>query len=317
MKHTPFYQTFLCILSLLVFGVPAVRTADAPLENAPFQGAVKTGTISDFRIQEASGIFASQKNKSVLWVVNDGGNAPILYALLPDGQFFAKYPIEGEIKNTDWEDLAGFQYKGKDFLVIADVGDNRGQREFYTLFVVKEPAPGATGPLKLQWQMRFNYEDGPRDCEAVAVDTVNQKILLLSKRQKQPVLYELPLVIAPPDTLYTARPIATISNIPRPTASDLKEKYGKYRARPTSMDLSADGRTLVILTYKNGYTYSREMNQTWAQAFQSLPKLIRLPHPNTGELVQREAICIDHETGRLIVTSEQTPAPIYTLEPMD
>ena len=50
---------------------------------------------------------------------------------------------------------------------------------------------------------------------------------------------------------------------------------------------------------------------------QSLPKQIRLPHPNSGELVQREAICIDHSTGQIIVTSEQVPAPIYTLDPID
>lgn len=304
---------------LIVFTLAGASDAmdGKTLEIAPFHGAIRVGAITDPMIQETSGIYASQKNKPILWVVNDSGNAPVLYAILPDGRRLREFAIEGAIKNTDWEDLAGFQYEGKDFLVIADVGDNKARRKFCSLFIVKEPDPGATGPLKLQWQMRFNYEDGPRDCEAVAVDTANQRILLLSKRQKPPVLYELPLVIYPSDTLYTARPIAKISTIPQPTASDLKEKYGKYRSRPTSMDLSSDGRTLFILTYKNGYTYSRKINQTWEEAFQSLPKLIRLPHPNTGELVQREAICIDHETGRLIVTTEQTPSPIYTLDPMD
>ncbi len=304
---------------LIVFTLTGSSKAmdSKPLETAPFHRAVRTGVITDPMIQETSGIYASQKNRPVLWVVNDSRNAPVLYAILPDGKRLKECPIEGAIKNTDWEDLAGFQYEGNDFLVIADVGDNKARREFCTLFVVKEPEPGTAGPLKLQWQMRFNYEDGPKDCEAVAVDTANKRILLLSKRQKQPVLYELPLVIYPPDTLYTARPIAKISNIPQPTASDLKEKYGKYRSWPTSMDLSSNGRTLFILTYKNGYTYSRKINQTWEEAFQSRPKLIRLPHPNTGELVQREAICIDHETGRLIVTTEKTPSPIYTLDPMD
>ncbi len=318
MKHISVYLFFVCILSLLFFGMPAVQTADGTsLEKASFHNAVRTGVITDPMIQEVSGIYASQKNRPLLWMINDSGNTPALYALFSDGQNPREFKIRGKITNTDWEDLAGFQYQGETFLVIADVGDNRAQREFCTLFFVKEPAPGTLGPLNLEWQMRFNYQDGPRDCEAVAVDRVNQKILLLSKRQKQPVLYELPLAIFPRDTLYTAEPIAKISNIPQPTALDLKEKYGKSRSWPTSMDISADGRTLVILTYKDGYTYTREANQTWSQAFESRPGLIQLPHPNTRELVQREAICIDQGTGRIILTTEQLPAPIYTLDPLN
>ncbi|MCG8616025.1 MAG: hypothetical protein MI802_07385 [Desulfobacterales bacterium] len=163
--------------------------------------------------------------------------------------------------------------------------------------------------------MRFRYADGPRDCEALAVDEPNQKIYLLSKRETYPTLYELPLSVAPEDTLYTATPIAKIQTLPQPTPADLKEKYGKYRSQPTSMDLSADGTRLVVLTYKNGYLFRRNPNQTWEEVFRSPPETIRLPHPNTGELIQREALCIDNNTKGIIVTTEQIPAPIYTLMP--
>ncbi len=306
---------FICIIALFTFASPSRAVDETTLEHAPYKRGVRTGTISDPGIEEASGVFASRKNRKVLWVVNDGGNAPVLYALSPDGKMLKDFPIAG-INNTDWEDLSGFRYKGEDFLVIADVGDNKASRRFCTLFVVREPDLEDAGRLKPQWQIRFAYENGPRDCEAVAVDAQNKRILLLSKRDRYPVLYELPLAVHPPDTLYTAKAIAEIKNIPQPTPADLKDRYGKYRSQPTSMDLSADGRTLVILTYKHGYTYRREMNQTWKAAFQSPPKRVRLPHPNSGELVQRESLCIDHLTGRLIITSEQVPAPIYTLDPI-
>jgi len=315
MNKTIFISIIFSIIAFFTLAPPSRAVDETTLEHAPYKQGFRTGTISDPGLEEVSGIFASRKNSPLLWVINDRGNTPVLYALSPDGKMRKNFPIAG-IKNTDWEDLSGFRHKGEDFIMIGDVGDNRAKRKFCTLFIVKEPAPGDTAPLKLQWQMRFQYEDGPRDCEAIAVDGPNKKIFLLSKRDRFPVLYELPLVIHPPDTLYTAKPVAKIKNIPRPTPSDLKEKYGKYRSRPTSMDLSTDGNTLVILTYKHGYVYRRESNRTWKATFQSLPWLIRLPLPGTGELVQREALCINHGTGQLIVTTEQLPAPIYTLDPV-
>ena len=83
------------------------------------------------------------------------------------------------------------------------------------------------------------------------------------------------------------------------------------------MDLSADGRTLVVLTYKDAYLFQRDPGRPWQKTLSSPPQRIRLPHPNTGELVQREAICFDPGTGSLVVTSEKASAPIYTLDPAD
>ncbi|MCG8620338.1 MAG: hypothetical protein MI802_29305 [Desulfobacterales bacterium] len=200
------------------------------------------------------------------------------------------------------------------------MGDNKAVRAFCTLYAVKEPevtASMATAPLEVTWRMRFRYADGPRDCEALAVDEPNQKIYLLSKRETYPTLYELPLSFTPEDRMYTATPVAKIRTIPQPTPADLKEKYGKYRSQPTSMDIYADGTALMILTYKNGYLFRRGPNQTWAEVFKSTPETISLPLPNTGELIQREALCVDHDTKSIIVTTEQLPAPIYTLMPQN
>ena len=317
------------LLILLVI-VPAWLPARSlALEPALFKDAVRTGTISSPDITETSGIFASRTNKSVLWVVNDSGNPAALYALTYRGKhlgtFFLKEKDGRAVKNTDWEDLSGFEYRGEHFLVIADVGDNRARRRFCSLLIVREPslgqdaaaADGADGTLAVRWQMRFQYENGPRDCESVAVDIRSKKILLLSKRTRPPVLYELPLALSTRDTLYTARPVAEITTIPPPTALDLKKKYGRYRSRPTSMDLSADGRSLVVLTYKDAYLFRRDTGLTWQTVLADPPRVIRLPHPDTGELVQREAVCFDPGTGRLIVTSEKPSAPIYTLSPAD
>ena len=46
----------------------------------------KVGTIQSDFIQEASGIVASRKNDSVLWVHNDSGNSAKVYAISHEGR---------------------------------------------------------------------------------------------------------------------------------------------------------------------------------------------------------------------------------------
>lgn len=303
----PTLLIFFYLISLPVFGNTG--------EQVSFTKGIRTGTISDPRLSEISGLFPSMQNSPLFWAVNDSGNPPELYAISPKGTLVKTLTVQGA-ENIDWEDLSGFRYRAEPYLLIADVGDNWARRRFCSLYAVKEPdltETGTTQSLAVQWQMNFQYPDGPRDCEAIAVDERDQKIYLLSKREKQPTLYALPLEFQPDKTIYTAALVAKIQTIPRPTPADLKEKYGKYRSQPTAMDISSDGRTLVILTYKNGYLFKRNPGQAWSEVVNTRPKI--LPLPNGNELPQREALCIDREKGSIIVTTEMLPAPIYTIMP--
>ena len=307
MKQVIFILLF--FLSIPGFGISS--------EPVSFQRGVKTGTILDPMLSEVSGIFSSWKNSRIIWAVNDSGNPPELYAVSSKGKLLKIFSVEGA-DNTDWEDLSGFRYRGKAFLVIGDIGDNNAHRDFCTLYAVEEPEirdSTTKQSLTVQWRMRFQYADGPKDCEALAIDVISQRIYLMSKREKYPTLYELPLSFSPKDTVYTATPVAQIRTIPQPTLADLGKKYGKYRSQPTAMDISPNGRRLVILTYKHGYLFERDLAQTWGDVFKSQPETLPLPLPNTGELIQREALCINPESGSILVTTEQIPAPIYTLAP--
>jgi hypothetical protein len=291
--------------------------ADTPHQQAPavYKDAVPCGRITSPQLSEVSGLAVSRKTPGLLWVINDSSNPAEIYGLSTQGVLLKTYKIKGAI-NWDWEDLAGFRYNGEDFLVIADVGDNWSARPFSTLYCVKEPAPDSQSKgLELEWKMNFSYENGPLDCEAVAVDAAHQKIYLLSKRSTLQVLYELPLDMAGKKFIYTARAVATIKPIPGPIPKDQKQAYGKYRSLPTAMDISADGNTLYILTYRHAYVYSRTPHQAWDQAFSKHPLQITLPgHSKT--LVQREALGLDQTSGKIFITSEKVPAPIYVVEPI-
>ncbi|MBN1841908.1 MAG: hypothetical protein JW883_06455 [Deltaproteobacteria bacterium] len=126
---------------------------------------------------------------------------------------------------VDWEDIAAFTWQGKDWLVVADVGNNRAKPRESVLYVLEEPAlrPDKAPEdltIPVAWQLTFRYVDGPRDCEAMAVDVASNRVFLLPKRTVPAVLYTLPLR---PDGKghLVAHPSVEFTHLRQPTAMDL------------------------------------------------------------------------------------------------
>jgi len=256
-----------------------------------------TGKLANTQISEASGLASSRLYPGLLWAINDGGDDPLLYAVGSDGTDLGTFRVEGA-ENFDWEALASFRWRNIAYLLIADVGDNWQQRQTVTLYVVKEPAITATGidngrVAAIAWQIRFSYEDGPLDCEAVAVDAANQRVFLLSKRGLSPVLYELPLHPVDQGATVVAHRLTVVPHFNWPTA----------------MDLSPDGLSAVVLTYNNGYLFRRRQNEDWPSAFKRRPQRLRF-----NRLFQQEAICFGFYGKSVFVTSERIPAPLVRID---
>ena len=287
-----------------------------PLHPAPYGNAVLLGHLENQRITEASGMVASRRNPGILWIVNDGGDAPTLYAVDMQGAHRGRGRIRNA-QNVDWEDLAAFRINSIDMLLIADIGDNHAQREGNDLYFVREPDIGDLPhpfDIAVNWhrRLRFVYEDGPRDCESVAVDPDANQILLLTKRTTPPVLYSLPLVSEDAPAVIVARRLAAVeSMLSSPaTSSPVDFRFKRIRSQPTAMDISPDGSEIVILTYgSGGYLYRRPKRLDWIKGFQKSPEWIALP-----ALRQAEALCFSADGQSLIVTSEQLPAPLYRLD---
>ncbi len=261
-------------------------------------------------ITEASGLAASRRDDALLWVLNDGGNPPVLYAAGIDGSNKGQLKIDG-VKNRDWEDMASFIWREKPYLLIADIGDNRGKRERYYLHFVHEPEMPGTVSTHVARTIEFNYEDGPRDAESLAVDVLGERILILSKRDHPPQLYELPLF---PETgkIQTARRITSIVGLPQPSLADIfaNPVLGKLGDAPTAMDISPDGTTAVVMTYRSILLFVRNPGMSWAQAFSRPPGRIA-----THSLLQGEALAFGACGERIYSTSEQLPAPLWVLTP--
>ncbi len=282
-----------------------------------FGNARFMGYLSDNNISESSGMAASRRTKDLFWTHNDGGNPAVIYALWENGTVLGQVCLT-QAKNIDWEDMASFTWKNRHFLLIGDVGDNRSNRKKCTLYIVEEPS---VSDIKKQnpgiansWQIDFIYEDGPRDCEAVAVDVSTGHCLLLSKRDDLPGLYRLPLLPLQHKSPAVAVKTAIVSLIPPPGMEDLIQPYGGNRSQPTAMDMTSDGQTLVILTYKNAYLYSKNSHQTWASRLEEAPEIIYLPPVGFNSLIQREGLCFSSDGMSFYLTSEKVPTPLFRLD---
>ncbi len=265
------------------------------------------GTITDPTLDEISGMAVSRRHPDTIWVHNDSGDASHLYAISEGGEVQATVTLEG-VTHTDWEDMAGFELDGRRYLLIADTGDNGGLRKTLSLHVIAEPDSIGDRSVTPAWTIRFRWPDGPRDCEAVAVDAERGEILLIGKKRVPPDLFRLPLRPDGSD-IQVAEPIGRLAGIVQPTAEDLRRnpRFGRYRSQITAADLSEDGRRLAVLNYRTAYVYVRHENEGWGEAVTRTP--IEVPYP---WLPQAEAIGFDGQ-GHLWIASEKRPTPLLRL----
>lgn len=270
--------------------------------------------LVDPALSEVSGLAASRQHADVLWVHNDGGSAPRIFAISKRGARLAAFDIAG-VRNTDWEDIAAFDLDGRHYLLLADTGDNGGLRHALQLHVVEEPADlsenAAAKPLRVAWSIAFRWPDGPRDCEAVAVDVARNEVLLVSKKRQPPELFTLPLR-GGGGALQVARQVGTLAGVPR--SSEVERRAHPERARVahqvTAADISPDNQTLAVLTYRDLLLYPRGTDEDWAQATARLPEVHALPW-----LPQAEALGWAADGSGLYATGEFSPAPMLFLVP--
>lgn len=268
--------------------------------------------VSSPRLTEISGLAASRRSPDLLWAHNDSGDGPLLYALDASGNLRGIVRIEGATAR-DWEDMASFTLDGVAWLLIGDVGDNASTRTDAMLYLVREPDPAALHPTRELTvapaaRLPVRYSDGPRDCEALAVDPATRTIFLLSKRTLPVDLYTLPLTtdpIAAADTPPAERLVSL--DLPQPSAVQMltPTPAGRYGAQPTALDLAADGSVAAVLTYANVWLFPREPGETWATAFARYPVGLA-----PTRLFQAEALCFAADSRSVIFTTEGPNAPL-------
>ena len=188
-----------CAAAVLALPATAATTSPSPTPS-PSPAASDAGrpprvvdrTVSDDRVQEASGLVASRTLDGVLWTFNDSGGDPDLFGVGRDGSVVARLRVKG-VENRDWESAAPVRLADRSPAVaIGDTGDNRASRDHVTIHVVREPTTTGTTKAAPERTITLTYPDGPVDAEAIFCDPRTNRLYVVTKGLLGGRLYAVP-----------------------------------------------------------------------------------------------------------------------------
>ena len=211
----------------------------------------ETGRLDDDRLTEVSGIAASHQNQGVLWVHNDSGDLPRIFALNTVGHLLGVVYLRG-VENVDWEDIAvaGCPDGSGPCIWVADSGDNGGRRAEFNIQVVREPAVDPAGfadlAVDVGWHYTYRFPDDVHDAEALAVPADGSGFSLFEKVDgPRARLYRWPGALLP-DTATTLELVTTFDS------PGFNVALGHMI---TGSSLHPDGRRLLVRVYTGSYEY--------------------------------------------------------------
>jgi hypothetical protein len=258
--------------------------------------------VAEADLTETSGLAASRRNDGVLWMHNDSGGDPEVFAVGLDGAARGRYALEGA-EATDWEDMAlGPQAPGgdgADRLYLGDIGDNNSQRDDVTVYRVAEPtvAAGDAGDQALGdvQPLTLTYADGARDAETLLADPVTGDLFIVSKQwDGAPAgVYRIPADV----------PVDPATPTAMERVADAAVPDGELA---TSGDISADGSLIAIRTYQSVLLWERAPGETVGEALTGDP----CKAAATSEL-QGESLAILPEGDGYVTVSEGRDSPIH------
>lgn len=211
-------------------------------------------------VPESSGLAVSRTYPGIYWTHNDSGDQPRLYALDSTAALVATIDV-GEARARDWEDLdIGPCPTGATAtewcLYIADTGDNSRRRETVRVYVVPEPDPrGPDKSVQATSMIRFSYEGGPFDVEALAATPAGD--LVLATKGRSPTMWVFQIAA---DEVARAGATGEWLTLTDPIALAIEPDFGLGRWI-TGGSLTADGSVLALRTYTEVYFYEWPLAQ--------------------------------------------------------
>lgn len=276
---------------------PAGTTAPRPAPTMPaaaptglcesYGDPQRTGVVSIDEVTETSGIATSRRYPGTVWMHNDSGGGPFVYATDLSGADLGTYEIDAPA--FDWEGMAigPGPDPSIDYLYLGDIGDNLHFRPAVTVRRISEPVPDAAGGL-IADVASFNlvYPDPGFDSEAMIVDPVTGDILLVTKgKSGDPAL----IFRAPSDQLVDGESVRL-------------EQVGVFDLEPgayvTGADIDVTGAAIVFRGYNEVWLWHR-VDLGFTDTFAAEP----CRTPSTAE-VQGEAISFTSDGFSYLTISE-------------
>lgn len=218
------------VVTLLVAGAiggPEVLAATGPVTRC---------VLDDPRVDEASGLAVTPSGPAV---VNDSGNATVVYTLAPDCSVASARSVG--VAGRDVEDLAR---DADGTLWLADIGDNRGTRPDVAL--IRVPVRGAPAVRRLV------YPDRPHDAETLLLPADGRPVIVTKDFGGRSGVYttDAPPVGASPT------PLRRVGELVVPASITEGGPLGPFgRGLVTGGALSVDGRVAAVRTYADAWLF--------------------------------------------------------------
>lgn len=255
-----------------------------------FLERLAVGSLNNSTIDEVSGMAASRVNPYRFWVHNDSGDKPRIFLI----DSTASYQMTCTLKNAenrDWEDIAIAldPIDGKSKIYIGDIGDNSAKYKYCTIYITDEPTISQNKDITISEYQKivYKYEDGPRDAETLMVDPITGDIIIVTKRENNVHLYQIPYPYNLTDTLV------------------LKKVVSLPYYQIAGGDISSDGSEILLKTYQNVMYWKRKKDVSVSETLSAVPygtTYIQEP--------QGEAVCWAIDGLSFYTLSEQSPFKI-------
>ncbi|SHO63016.1 hypothetical protein [Algoriphagus zhangzhouensis] len=245
------------LLFLITFS--AASAQDFPISTEYFEEGVPQNTIKNPILEEISGIAFSRIHPNLIYAQTDSGGEPAVYLLDSLGNELGKIILKG-VKNRDWEDIAVAEGPdGKCYIYVAEIGDNAAVHP--SIFIYKIPEPTTLSILSEVKPeiLELEYPGGARDAETLIVDAQDEKIYILSKRDKKNNLYSVDW-----DKFGKDKAIELNKEIELPITSSV------------GGDISSQADQILIKNYLAIYYWKRANGQSIVEALEENP--ISLPY---------------------------------------
>ena len=175
--------------------VSALAAASAAVGGVPAHaqtGVTVVCRFTDPRFTEISGMARSLLHPHVLWVHNDSGGGPSLFAV--DERTcatLATVRVAGA-PARDFEAIATARTSNGDAVIwLGDVGDNRDSWPYLRLHRILEPRVLQDQTVRPTTTYRFTYPDGPHNTETVMA--YGDRVWVVTKQLAHGSLYQVPL----------------------------------------------------------------------------------------------------------------------------
>lgn len=267
--------------------------------------AYKAGTASHdldaAALTEASGLALSRQSAGVLWTMNDSDpDGPRVFALATaTGALLGTYTLQGA-EVEDWEDMAlgPGPLADREYLYVADIGDNKVERASVTVYRALEPpvdprGAGVMAAIGGVEALTFTYPGAlAHDAETLLIDPRTGDLYIVTK---------------------VAQAIAEVFQAPAPLVSGGLTRVAEVDlgalGLATGGSVSTGGDWVVIRSYFSARMWRRPQGVPLWQAFSEPPCTVPLAMELQGEAIGFAAEGLAYYT-----VSEGPTPPLYLYE---